>query len=55
VVQGAAPGSAARFDWHMAEWSLHVPMVRTLYEQVATPGQLRPLGLVEVLDWAGAA
>ena len=49
------PGSTARFDWHMAEWSLHVPMVRTLYEQVATPGQLRPLGLVEVLDWAGAA
>jgi hypothetical protein len=48
-------GSATRFDWHMAEWSLHVPMVRTLYEQVATPGQLRPLGLVEVLDWAGAA
>jgi predicted helicase len=30
-------------------------MVRTLYEQVATPGQLRPLGLVEVLDWASAA
>jgi N-6 DNA Methylase len=49
------PGSTARFDWHMAEWSLHVPMVRTIYEQVATPGQLRPLGLVEVLDWAGAA
>ena len=49
------PGSTARFDWHMAEWSLHVPMVRTLYEQIATPGQLRPLGLIEVLDWTGAA
>lgn len=49
------PGSTTRFDWHMAEWSLHVPMVRTLYEQIATPGQLRPLGLVEVLDWTGAA
>ena len=39
----------------MAEWSLHVPMVRSLYEQIATPGQLRPLDLVEVLDWTGAA
>jgi hypothetical protein len=49
------PGSGARFDWHAAGWSLHVPMVRNLFEQVATPTRLGPLGLVEVLDWTGAA
>jgi hypothetical protein len=40
------------FEWRAAEWSLHVPMVRALYEQVATPAHLQPLGLVELLDWA---
>ncbi|WP_414472784.1 type ISP restriction/modification enzyme [Microvirga sp. M2] len=49
------PGSTARFDWRMAGWSLHVPMVRNLFEQVATPTHLGPLGLVEVLDWTGTA
>lgn len=43
------------FDWRQAEWNLHVPMVRVLFEQIATPSQLRPLGLVEVLDWTAAA
>ena len=33
-------GSNARFDWHTAGWSLHVPMVRNLFEQVATPTRL---------------
>lgn len=49
------PASGARFDWRTAGWSLHVPMVRNLFAQVATPTQLGPLGLVEVLDWTGAA
>lgn len=48
-------GSTARFDWHAAGWTLHVPMVRTLFEQVATPSRLGPLGLVEILDWTGNA
>ncbi len=48
-------GSTARFDWRVAGWSLHVPMVRDLFAQVATPTQLGPLGLVEVLDWTGTA
>ncbi len=48
-------GSAARFDWHAAGWSLHVPMVRTLFDQVATPSRLGPLGLVEMLNWTGDA
>ncbi len=53
----AVPHSQAhrRFDWRMAVWSLRVPMVRALFEQVATPAKLGPLGLVEVLNWAEAA
>jgi predicted helicase len=30
-------------------------VIRALFEQVATPGKLEPLRLVEVLDWAAAA
>jgi hypothetical protein len=46
------PGPQARFDWRTAEWTLHVPFIRTLYEEVARPSRLGPLRLVEVLDWA---
>jgi hypothetical protein len=46
------PGPQAKFDWRTAEWLLHVPFIKTLYEEVAKPSQLGPLGLVEVLDWA---
>lgn len=49
---GVSPASSPHFDWRTAEWSLHVPFIRTLYRQVADPQQLKPLGLVEVLDWA---
>ena len=49
------PGRGDVFNWHEAEWSLHVPFIRTLYHQVASPDRLGPLGLVEVLDWAAAA
>jgi hypothetical protein len=49
------PNRTDSFDWRMAEWSLHVPFIRALYEEVATPSKLGPLGLVEVLDWTAAA
>src|SRR5205807_269283 len=50
------PGeSVANFDWKLAMWSLRVPIIRALFEQVAIPSKLGPLGLVEVLDWAAAA
>jgi len=45
----------ARFDWRNAAWTLHVPMIASLIEQIATPKRLKPLGVDEVLDWAGAA
>jgi hypothetical protein len=50
-----ARAGGPEFNWHGAEWSLHVPMVRALFEQIATPARLRPLGLIEVLDWAASA
>jgi hypothetical protein len=43
------------FDWRSAAWTLHVPMIKALFEQVATPTKLGPLELVEVLDWTAAA
>ena len=49
------PTPAGRFDWHDATWELRVPVLRSLYYQLANPGQLEPLGLVEVLDWTAAA
>jgi len=50
--QGARSGY---FDWKTAAWSLHVPMVKALFEKVATPTNLGRLDLVEVLDWTGEA
>jgi hypothetical protein len=44
----------ARFNWREAAWTLHVPMIKALYDQVATPTKLEPLGLIEVLDWTEA-
>lgn len=46
--------TSVRFSWREAGWSLHVPMIRALFDQVATASRLGPLGLVEVLDWTGA-
>lgn len=49
-----AKSSAARshrFDWRLAQWSLHVPVIRTLFEQVVTPSNMRGLELEAVLDW----
>ena len=49
------PRPTAHFDWKSAAWTLHVPMIKALFDQVATPTQLGPLGLVEVLNWTEAA
>lgn len=45
----------AQFDWHTAGWTLHVPMVAGLFHRIASPQQLKPLHVAEVLDWAAAA
>ena len=43
------------FNWHEAVWHLRVPVLRALFQQLSDPGRLRPLGLVEVLDWTADA
>ena len=50
-----ARSSGAPFDWRTAAWSLNVPAVRALFEQVATPARLGALDLVELLGWASEA
>lgn len=45
----------AEFNWREASWFVHVPTIKALFEQVATPSQLGPLDLVEVLDWTASA
>ena len=49
------PAQKEKFDWKLAQWSLRVPMIKALFEQVATPGRLEALGLIEVLNWTAAA
>ena len=44
-----------RFRWREEVWHLRAPVLRALFMQLADPGRLKPLGLVEVLDWASAA
>ncbi len=51
----AGPPPGARFEWRKAAWHLNVPMVSILFEKIATPSTLRPLGVMEVMDWSEAA
>ena len=51
----AGRGRANKFDWRLAQWSLHVPVIRTLFEQVVTPSNMRGLGLEEILHWTADA
>ncbi len=47
--------STQRFRWRDAVWHLRAPVLRALFLQLSNPGQLKPLRLVEVLDWTSAA
>ena len=49
------PAPRERFDWRTAVWHLRAPVLRALFQQITDPGRLKPLGLVEVLDWAASA
>lgn len=48
------PERSDRFDWRLAEWTLRVPMIRALFEHVATASRVQALGLTEILVWASA-
>jgi hypothetical protein len=45
------PKPGDRFRWREAAYHLGLPVLRTLFHQLADPQQLRNLGLEEVLDW----
>ena len=53
--QTPPPEKDDKFDWRLSTWTLRAPVLRALFRQLADPGQLEPLGLVEVLDWTAAA
>ena len=55
AVGAAIPAPVGPFNWHEAVWHLRAPVLRALFQQLSDPGQLQPLGLVEVLDWTAAA
>ena len=48
------PKPGDRFRWREAAYHLGLPVLRTLFHQLAHPQQLRALGLEEVLDWTEA-
>ena len=50
-----SPTPTGKFDWRLAVWHLRAPVLRALFQQLSNPGQLEPLGLVEVLDWTADA
>lgn len=47
------PRNPVQFDWRSAGWSLHVPFIQTLFQQLTAPQHIKQLDLVEVLDWTG--
>ena len=49
------PSPRGTFNWHEAVWHLRAPVLAALFQQLSSPSQLRPLGLVEVLDWTSSA
>ena len=38
------------FRWRSSHWHLRVPVVQALFEQIAKPAHLKPLGLDRILD-----
>ena len=49
------PPPGELFNWHETSWLLRAPILQALFQQVASPGRLQSLDLVEVLDWTAAA
>ncbi len=50
-----ARGGLQGFNWRASSWSLHVPVMSLLFQKIATPQALGPLGLVPLLDAAALA
>ncbi|MCY4173450.1 MAG: N-6 DNA methylase [Cyanobacteria bacterium MAG CAR3_bin_5] len=50
-----SPPQSGGFNWRTAVWHLRSPVLAALFSQLAQPGRLQHLDLVEVLDWSAAA
>ena len=50
-----SPPPPGTFDWRTSVWHLRTPVLRALFQQLSSPSQLQPLGLVDLLDWTAAA
>ncbi|MDB5441182.1 MAG: adenine specific methyltransferase [Caulobacteraceae bacterium] len=48
------PKPGDKFRWRESAYHLGLPVLRTLFHQLADPQKLRDLGLEEVLDWTEA-
>jgi hypothetical protein len=51
----ARKGALGKFNWRHAGYILTVPMIRSLFEEIAKPSRLKPLELMDVLDRTGEA
>ena len=49
----AKGGSRGSFDWKSASYTITVPMIRSLFEEIAKPSRLAPLDLMSALDRTG--
>ncbi len=49
------PPPTGKFNWRESVWHLRAPVLQALFQQLSQPGRLKPLGLVEILDWTAAA
>lgn len=49
------PGSAERFDWRLAAYTLNVPLIRALFEQLTLRAAMEALGLRGMLDRTGSS
>ena len=45
-----SPPNLTRFEWRSAGWTLHIPFVATLFQQLTAPKHIKQLDLVEVLS-----
>ena len=53
ILRTADNPNAAPLDWRLAGWELDVPLVQSLFNQVAQPGPVEKLGVGQYLSRAG--
>ena len=54
-VTWAKGARVGKFNWNSTSFVITVPMIRSLFEEIARPTRLSPLGLMSILDRTGEA